>query len=127
MPRRRNRCRWPSGCTRRTDGKHFEEAGDGQKEVGHGAGILSNFLFGPSHAEQLTSDQIRMCCFAAMDYAEQGAEPSGLDEKAQLAFENLRIGIDSTERNIGKPANAEGRTVPRAADPGKAAAVVNKM
>ena len=58
--------------------------------------------------KQLTSDQIRNVLFAAMDYAEQGAEPSGLDEKEQLAFENLRIGIDSTERKYRK-ASERGR------------------
>ena len=58
--------------------------------------------------KQLTPDQIRNVLFAAMDYSEQGTEPSGLDEKEQLAFENLRIGIDSTERKYQK-ASERGR------------------
>lgn len=46
--------------------------------------------------KQLTPEQTRNVLFAAMDYAERSTEPDGLDEKELLAFENLRIGIDST-------------------------------
>lgn len=57
---------------------------------------------------KLSPEQVRNVLFAAMDYAERGAEPSELDEKEQLAFENLRIGIDSTERKYQK-ASERGR------------------
>lgn len=57
---------------------------------------------------QLTPEQIRNVLFAAMDYAEQGTEPAGLDQKELLAFENLRIGIDSTGSRYRK-ASERGR------------------
>lgn len=57
---------------------------------------------------KLSPEQVRNVLFAAMDYAERGVEPSELDEKEQLAFENLRIGIDSTERKYQK-ASERGR------------------